>query len=928
MMFGRGSKTAEANSEYQLGWPPSRRWNPNYNVPRNSVESAWVPSELESGYDTPTPVKHRNTAQSATRMNARRDADTQAETTQAHHHSGRAHRQEDKFDEWSDLAHWLETSAELYMNNLDNRARWDPRWLNITRCERFEGLEAATITVLDYLKDDSVQQSEPVRNKTQLGQLLQDRPEGSEVRVLVVTDLSRFVMGILGHLYSVEPEFWFEHLINSGYASSDSGLKLKNAVWLNWAEREIHFRHRALPGPGQRIGWNTRHRARDRCWAHMLWGRLGLMNYLRRKGFYETEIHQRVKDGRWLVERDALLDRRGLLMTKRRRQVAEKAKKKKEKKEKKDKKKREQRSVNGQENRGDDVPVVDSTFRRYKTSNIYRAYSTFEGLPMNPPYWNNRDLRVMAPEGASYWTGADGSGRKIVLLLVDPRRSMKDERTGELIQSITFMPRIMEIEAYTEEETWRTAEPDETYLDPPPPALPDKELRKQKREATKARLREKGQCISDKLGEMHKPAAGNAEDKSLSDETDSSESSDSEYDAEYETKLRDQYKEPRAQARDRDFARKYAMSTHDVLCRYLAKVTVRELLGDAPVIPGIVMRMVLDDMWQLLAEMRLDLDHMDGDFSAGMMRQLMEPYGHAILQNANWLRSTLQELREWVKHLAAAAKLLSQPPELREELDELQAELQTLHGRAESTVTLVHSSMAIAQSTMVIEQTSGINKLTELAFLFVPISFITAAFSMQVRELSDAPPGLWAWGVSLTCVVLATYCVRALLRSPTLRLFSRRCRATILSRYSSSKATTAAKQLNAVSNRAMAKFACVVVLGLTAILMAVVAICAVRVAAKHGIWVASVVLAVYFIVTRWPDPAVLGPCFVGIPLAFLGWWLVSLVGKTLDRWALDVIGIVEANILRFIPTKDEVEDEDLAVEGVETFARQAIMLVT
>jgi hypothetical protein len=33
-------------------------------------------------------------------------------------------------------------------------------------------------------------------------------------------------------------------------------------------------------------------------------------------------------------------------------------------------------------------------------------------------------------------------------------------------------------------------------------------------------------------------------------------------------------------------------------------------------------------------------------------------------------------------------------------------------------------------------------------------------------------------------------------------------------------------------------------------------------------------------------------------------------------------------IVRFIPAKDEVEDDDLAMEGVETYARQTIMLVT
>ena len=107
---------------------------------------------------------------------------------------------DEREEEFSSLAHWLEALAELYMNQLDNRARWDPRWLNITCRERFEGLASATVVVVDYLAGDTVQQGEPISDKRALAAALQSRPENSQVRVIIVSDLSRFVTGALGTL--------------------------------------------------------------------------------------------------------------------------------------------------------------------------------------------------------------------------------------------------------------------------------------------------------------------------------------------------------------------------------------------------------------------------------------------------------------------------------------------------------------------------------------------------------------------------------------------------------------------------------------------------------------------------------------------------------------------------------------------------------
>ncbi|KAK1772140.1 hypothetical protein QBC33DRAFT_365 [Phialemonium atrogriseum] len=906
---------------YPLGWPSSQRWNPQYSVPRNSVDceypSSASPSRLEGGPDSPDHAKHFNQPRSMSYGRNTRDLDT--------HAAAQAGLRADDTEELSDLTHWLDTLAELYMNNLDNRARWDPRWLNITRRERFEGLASASVTVVDYLTSDPEPRREAITSKKQLAATLESRPENSDVRVVMVSDLSRFVMGALGQLYSIDPEFWYEHLVNSGYGASDSGLKLKNAVWMNWAERETRFRHRALPGVGQRTEWNLPRRTNKRCWAHLRWGRLGLLNYFGRKGFHEDEMETRVGDGRWVMERDVVLDKHGLLMTAKRKAEADrKAKKEAEKRSKKE------QQVPLPPSLSPSPAGADTTSVRGKTTNVYRAYSTFESLPNNPTFWTNRDLRVMAPEGASYWRGLDHGGKTTIILLFDPMRSMMHYKTKETTPSLTFMPRAMEIEVYTEKRLWQTPDPGETYLDPPPPPFSKQELKKQKKEARK--LQHKGK--KSWLGKKLKRGADDEEETyvpSLDYDSTSSYTSDSEYDEEYQNAMRAQYSNPPPHRRERDYARKYALSTHDLVFRHMKTLTAAQILQDASLLPSILTRLSLDDLWQLLAEIRLNLDHLDADLAADLHLHLLESIGITTRLNINWMRSTLQDLQDCAAHLAALSTLLSHPADLAVELADLTTHLQTLQTRTEQTASLLVSSTGLAQSTLVIDQTSGIDKLTELAFFFVPLSFITSVFSMQVSELTTSPPPLWAWGVAITSVFLTTYLVRCTLRSPSLRVFAMHCRATMLNRFTSSKRGSASRRLNTVGNRAIGKFAFFFAAVLSLCMCAVLLFLAFIFLVFGGLWLGAAAAALYFIITRWPDPAVLGPGFAALVVAAAGMGVSWYWSDEIQDWAEVALERGAGWMLRVFParwTLDRVDDDDLAQEGVNTYARQAMILAS
>ncbi|KAH8736357.1 hypothetical protein BGZ61DRAFT_527317 [Ilyonectria robusta] len=915
-----GARDEERLRGYELPWPTSARWNPRYDVPRNSVEggseSTSHDSKLENDTAPRAAFKLREEARSMSYGRNRRDMDTSGTGV------GKGGLDGEEEEEFSNMRHWLETLSELYMNELDNRARWDPRWLNVTRRERFEGLESASISVVDYLADDTVQRSEPITNKNDFAMTLEGRPANSVVRVVMVSDLSRFVMGALGQMYSIDPEFWFEHLINSSYGASDSGLKLKNAVWLNWVERETRFRHRALPGVGQRTEWNLPRRTQSRNWAHMRWGRLGLLHYLGRKGFYEDEIEKRIADGRWTMERDVVLDKRGLLMTQKRQAATDKKARKKDKKEKRKKNSRATEEAN-----------ADGTSTRSKTSNIYRAYSTFQSLPRNPSWWTNRDLRVMAPEGMSYWSSINEEGKKTIILLFDPTRRMRNGTTKEETPSLTFMPRAMEFESYTDEELWRTPDFDETYLDPPPPPLSKDELRQKKKEARRERLKEKKAKLRRRLArrDSDDPNEGESEEASNGYESESSYTSDSEYDEEYQKKLRLNYNSPLPYVRHRDFARKYSLSTFDLVYRYISRIPTSQLCEDDSAIPSILTRVSLDDHWQLLTELRQVIDQVDADLGADLHVHLVESYGVMTRQNVAWIRSTLQELLEWVGHSQTHSKRLSRPEEVDEELEALAEDLRSLQARADQTLNFLVASTGISQSSLVIDQTSGINKITELAFFFVPLSFITSVFSMQVLELTDAPPHMWTWGVALAVAFLATYIIRSILRSPSVRIFAMHCRVLMLNRFTTSQARSPSRRLNSVGNRAIIQFIWFFTLLISSSLSLILLFYIASFMVYLGIWLGVWGTALYFIIMRWPEPGVLAPCIISILLAAGGMALTWY-------WAEDINDKAEAWVYRglrwitqILPTRwvsAAVDDDDLATEGVQTYADQRILLAT
>ncbi|RSL54937.1 hypothetical protein CEP54_009622 [Fusarium duplospermum] len=71
----------------------------------------------------------------------------------------------------------------------------------------------------------------------------------------------------------------------------------------------------------------------------------------------------------------------------------------------------------------------------------------------------------------------------------------------------------------------------------------------------------------------------------------------------------------------------------------------------------------------------------------------------------------------------------------------------SLHTRTTEAITVLMSSMSISESQRAIGQAQRVGKLTFLAFIFVPLSFTTSFFGMNVTQIEDTNLGIWWWFV-------------------------------------------------------------------------------------------------------------------------------------------------------------------------------------
>ena len=109
------------------------------------------------------------------------------------------------------------------------------------------------------------------------------------------------------------------------------------------------------------------------------------------------------------------------------------------------------------------------------------------------------------------------------------------------------------------------------------------------------------------------------------------------------------------------------------------------------------------------------------------------------------------------KTVAKAVKLL------RTDFKKLLFRTESLSDRCQSGVSICMNSAAIAESKRAIVQAEQVGQLTRLAFIYIPLSFTTSFFGMNVNVFGSGTLHLWIWFAASAPLVLLSYGLLAVL---------------------------------------------------------------------------------------------------------------------------------------------------------------------
>lgn len=98
-------------------------------------------------------------------------------------------------------------------------------------------------------------------------------------------------------------------------------------------------------------------------------------------------------------------------------------------------------------------------------------------------------------------------------------------------------------------------------------------------------------------------------------------------------------------------------------------------------------------------------------------------------------------------------------------LAQLDQRIFSLRRRTESSDRSLLTTMSLVESKRGIAEAESVTKLTELAFLFIPLTFSASIFSMQVKELNASVTPISAFVILAVCITLVSYALRLAVRS-------------------------------------------------------------------------------------------------------------------------------------------------------------------
>ncbi|KJY01812.1 hypothetical protein TI39_contig278g00055 [Zymoseptoria brevis] len=123
-----------------------------------------------------------------------------------------------------------------------------------------------------------------------------------------------------------------------------------------------------------------------------------------------------------------------------------------------------------------------------------------------------------------------------------------------------------------------------------------------------------------------------------------------------------------------------------------------------------------------------------------------------------------RSLRDFIDFVFLDDPGMALPKDVQLILNDVDADILRIKSRLDEAYTALRADMQFSESRRSIAEARSVTKLTELAFIFIPLSFTASLFSMSIHELQNGVP-LWTFIVTSLGIALFAYAVRLVLTS-------------------------------------------------------------------------------------------------------------------------------------------------------------------
>ncbi|KAJ5788393.1 Mg2+ transporter protein CorA-like/Zinc transport protein ZntB [Penicillium paradoxum] len=127
------------------------------------------------------------------------------------------------------------------------------------------------------------------------------------------------------------------------------------------------------------------------------------------------------------------------------------------------------------------------------------------------------------------------------------------------------------------------------------------------------------------------------------------------------------------------------------------------------------------------------------------------------------LEASIKPFMAWL-HLNAIEDSPAGESQVLQDICDLSEHIKQMCDRLQRTSALLNSNMGLLGSRRSIDEVQAVNRLTELAFVFIPLSFTTSVFGMQVEPFADPVP-LRSFFILAVGMVTFAYLMRMTMRS-------------------------------------------------------------------------------------------------------------------------------------------------------------------